>query len=94
MTLPTNVVPGRYFALIEAHRVARGEGVAVGAAAATKLTFTVKPSSWLQAQQVRLNRWIDQANPWSYLIPGALLAATVLVAIRRYFRVGLRIERR
>jgi hypothetical protein len=94
LTVPTGADAGDYFAFIEAHPAAEESGVSVGVAAATKLTFTVKPSGWLQAQQVRLNRWIDDSQPWSYLIPGAILLVGALLTLRRFFRIGLRIERR
>ena len=94
LTLPTGADPGDYFAFIEAHPIAESAGVTVGVAAATRLSFTVKPANWLEAQRVRLNRFIDENEPWSYVVPGAILAALVLLFTRRFFRIRLRVERR
>lgn len=93
MVLPTGAEPGDYFALIEARMVAEEEGgVAIGAGAATVLSFSVKPSSWWQAQRVRLERYLEEGEPWTYALPAALLLALLLFALARSFR--LRIERR
>jgi hypothetical protein len=89
LTLPTEAEPGDYFAFIEAHLAPTGGAATVGAAAATQLSFTVKPSSWLQAQRVRVNRWIDGSEPWSYVVPGLSLVALGLLTVRRFFRIGL-----
>ncbi len=94
LVLPTGADPGDYFAFIEAHPVAEGEGVTIGVAAATKLSFSVKPSNWLDAQRVRLNRFIDDAEPWSYIIPAAILAVILILIAKRFFRIGFRVERR
>lgn len=94
LTLPTGAEPGDYFAFLEAHPVADGEGVTVGVAAATKVSFSVKPSSWLQAQRVQLNRWIDESQPWSYLAAASILGGLLLVVARRYVRFRLPVERR
>jgi hypothetical protein len=94
LTLPTGADPGDYFAFIEAHPMNESQGVRISIAAATKLSFTVKPSNWFQAQRVQLNRYIDDNEPWSYVIPGAALIALLLLTLRRFFRVRLRLERR
>ncbi len=94
LTLPTGADPGDYFAFIEAHPVNESQGVRISIAAATKLSFTVKPSNWFEAQRVQLNRYIDENEPWSYVIPGAALGALLLVTLRRFFRVRLQLERR
>jgi hypothetical protein len=94
LTVPTGASAGDYFAFIEAQPITSEEGVAVGVAAATKLSFNVKPASWLQAQRVWLNRVIDDAEPWSYLIPGMLLTGMMLFSFARFFRVRFRVERR
>ena len=94
LTLPTGADPGDYFGLIEPRPEATGEGARIGIAAATKLSFTVKPSSWLAAQRVRFNRLIDENEPWSYLVPALVLLAGVLFVAHRNFRFGLRVERK
>jgi hypothetical protein len=94
LVLPTGATPGDYEALIEAHEVATGEGVAIGAAAATRLTFTVKQSSWLDAQATRLNRELDSLQPWTFVIPGAALTLIALRQFSRSFEFSLRRRRR
>jgi hypothetical protein len=94
LTLPTGADPGDYFAFLEAHPVAKGNGVSVGVAAATRLSFTVKPANWFEAQRVLLNRFIDDNEPWSFVVPGAILVLLLLLLVRKFFRIGLRVERR
>lgn len=94
LTIPTGADPGDYFGYIEAHILGSQEGATIGAAAATELSFTVKPSSWLAAQRARVKRYVDDSEPWSYLIPAAFLAVLLVLLVRRSFRIRLRVERR
>jgi hypothetical protein len=94
LALPTGADPGDYFGFIEAHPVAEGEGISIGLAAVTELSFSVKPSNWFQAQQVRLNRLISDSEPWSYVIPSVTLAVLLLSIVKRSIRIGIRVERR
>ena len=95
IVLPRGADPDDYFALIEAHPIATGEGgVSIGVAAATKLTFTVKPSSQFAAWRLQVRNFFEDGAPWSYIIPSSLLALFVLYLLRRYFRLQLRFERR
>jgi hypothetical protein len=92
LNLPTGAEPGDYFALIEAHPIAEAEGVRIQAAAASTLTFTIEPSSRLEALLRRINRYLDDAQPWSLLLPLASLAGLGLYTGLRSFR--LTIQRR
>lgn len=94
LDIPTNARPADYAGLLRAQLAASGEGAQVGAAAASQLTFTVKPSTMLEAWLLRGQTAVDAGAPWSYLLPS--LAGLTLAAswLRRRFRVGLRIERR
>jgi len=94
ISLPTGARPDDYFALIEAHPVSTEEGVTIGVAAATKLTFTVKPSSQFSAWLLQIRYFFDDSSPWSYVIPSSLAALLLLYLLRRFFRLRLRIERR
>jgi hypothetical protein len=77
LTLPSGADAGEYFAYLEAHPVTNAEGVSVSVAAATKVSFTVKDASWLEAQRTRVNRWLDdnQVLIWGLVavVLGALL---------------------
>lgn len=94
ITLPNGAEPADYFALIEAHPVSTQEGVTIGVAAATKLSFTVKPSSQFAAWRLNVAHFFEDGTPWSYVIPSSLLALLLLYLLRRYFRLRLRVERR
>ena len=94
LMLPTSSKPGDYFALIEAHPVSQGEGVRSGAAAATTLLFSVKPSGWLEVQRLRLNRWLDDTQPWSTVLPAAGAVVVLSTLLWRRFRIRLHVERR
>ena len=94
IVLPSGADPGDYFALIEAHPIAPEEGVTIGVAAATKLSFTVKPSNLFSAWLLQVRNFFDDGAPWSYVIPSSLLALLLLYLLQRYFRLRLRIERR
>jgi hypothetical protein len=94
LTLPTGAKPGDYFAFIEARPVSERAGVNIGVSAATKLSFTVKPSNWLAAQRLRLNRWLDESEPWSYIIPGSIIGGLLFMKLSRHVRFRSPIERR
>src|SRR5690606_14056062 len=89
--LSRNAEPGEYFALLRAQTVGDGAaGTEVGVAAATKLTFSVEPASWFQAQRHRLNRWLDDMAPWAYIAPLGLLAVFLVLKARKLpYRVRL-----
>jgi len=92
--LPAGADPGRYQALIEAHATTDGEGVRVRAAAASRVSFEVKPSTIWQAWLLLLRRSFADHSPWSYMLPAGLLALVLVYLWRRYVRLGIRLERR
>lgn len=96
LTLPVDARVGNYFAFLEAHPVARGEGVTIGVAAATKLNFTVKPSGVLGAAIERVRSLLENNAPTSYIVIGVIGAALALsfaVAIgRKYLAVQVRLK--
>jgi hypothetical protein len=92
LNLPTSAEPGDYFALIQAQPLVQGTGVTIGVVAATKLTFTVERSSWLDAQRVRINRFLDANQLWLIGAPLTLISAVIALKFKQLFRV--RIERR
>jgi hypothetical protein len=89
LNLPTGAEPGDYFALIEAHPIADVEGVRIQAAAASTLTFTIEPSSRLEALLRRINRYLDDAQPWSIFVPLAAIAGLGVYAGLRSFRFSI-----
>ena len=95
IVLPSGADPDDYFALIEAHPIADEEaGVTIGVAAATKLTFTVKPSNLLAAWILQVENFIEDGEPWTYVIPISLVLLLVLYLVRRNFRFRFGVERR
>ena len=89
--LPSDARSGQYVGLIRAALGTAGQsGGILGAAAATRLTFTVEsgPASLIGA----LIDSIAAAAPWSWIAIGALLLTILVVGIRRRF--NFRIERR
>ena len=96
LTLPVDTRPGNYFAFLEAHPVAKGEGVTIGVAAATKLNFTVKPSGVLGAAIERLRSLLENNAPTSYIIIaviGGVLALSLLIIVgRKYLAVQIRLK--
>jgi hypothetical protein len=91
---PTDAQPGDYIALVGAQIAARGGGATVGAAAAARTTFTIQPSSDLQALGIWLGRVFTDLMPWSAIVPAVLILAVGLWFVRGRFKLQLRIERR
>ena len=94
LVVPSDAEPGEYFALLKAQTVSPSQaGTSVGVAAATKVTFSIEPSSWFDARRREINRWLDDAAPWTYILPGALLIGFLLTKAGKLpFR--LRLERK
>ncbi len=91
LTLPASARPGHYFAYLEAHPVAAANGVSVSVAAATKLSFSVKQTSWLDAQRTRLNRWLDEHQTLIFVVTGTVLLGLALWTWRRLpFEIAVR----
>ncbi|MCH7730639.1 hypothetical protein IID21_03890, partial [Patescibacteria group bacterium] len=92
LTLPVDTRPGDYFAFLEAHPVAEGEGVTIGVAAATKLNFSVKPKGVLGAAVERLRSLIEANRPVAYALGGLAALLIVYSLGKRYLdvKVGLK----
>ena len=94
IVLPANAEPGDYFALLRAQTAPpESGGASLGVAAATKLSFTVEPASWFEAQRHRINRWLDDYAPWTYILPAGLLLVVLATKVSKVpFRI--RVERK
>ena len=90
LLLPSGVDTGSYYTQIQAEPLTEGAGETIGVAAATRLTFTVEPSSWLSAQRLRISRFLRDIEPWSYVVEGLILAGAIAYLARRYSPVRLR----
>lgn len=93
LTLPVDTRPGDYFAFIEAHPVASGEGVTIGVAAATKLNFTVKPSGVLGAAVERVRSLIEANAPTSYYVLGLAGGVVLIVLVRRNLNISVGLKK-
>lgn len=85
LTVPSDAEPGAYEALLSASIVGEGPGARVGAAAASRLAFTVSDKSAAGPGGARLGRWITTL--------GVLAAAGIMVVIVRRSGLRIRIER-
>ena len=92
LKLPLTARPGNYFAFIEAYPVtARGAGgVAIGIAAATKLSFTVKPSNVFSAAFLWFFHRFRDASPWSWT--GVGIFGSLVLGFLFYKFVPLRLQ--
>lgn len=93
LVLPRDARPGDYFAYLQASPVTELEGASVAIAAATKLEFTVRPATSLDAWRVWLSRKLDEAQPWPGLLAATVLAAFLVRAATRRFEVSIRRRR-
>jgi hypothetical protein len=92
--LPTGARPGSSLAMIEAHPAQAAEGTLISAAAATRVSFPVKPANRLGAWRLKVERTIDDYSLWSYAFPAFSLAILALFMLRRSLRVSVNVERR
>lgn len=61
-------------------------------AAATKLSFEVKPSNFFQLWRLRIAHFFEDNSPFSIVLPPTLAGLLLLYLLSRRFR--LRVERR
>jgi hypothetical protein len=92
VTIPGGAKAGNYFAYVEAHSAPTGKGETIGIAAATKLLFSVKQSSWLTVQRYRINDFIDSTQPWIVLVP--VVAGLLLLVFKNRQRIPFEIRRK
>jgi hypothetical protein len=90
--LPTSADPGDYVALVGPQIVTKGKGAQVGAAAASRVTFTVEPATLLQAYWLKVKTFFSEYAPLSWLVPAVAVALLLGWRVRRRF--SFRIERR
>lgn len=94
LMLPAKVASGDYFAYLEAHPVAKKEGVTIGVAAATKIYFTVKAGTVLGAFTERVRSLMTTYSPISFIILGILALIILIFLFRKFFRVRFKIEKK
>jgi len=88
LDIPTDAEPGEYAALIGPQLVVDGSGPQVGAGAAARLSFTVQPSSALDAWLRWLWRFLLE-NPWVWIAALMLVFVGIAWFIRKRFRFSV-----
>ena len=84
LQIPSHAEPGDYSALVGPQIVSEGNGAHVGAGAAARVTFTVQPSSALDAWLRQLFRFLSE-NPWVWVVVLVLVAGMAIWYVRRRF---------
>ena len=92
LQIPPGARPGDYAALLQARIVQDGDGVELGAAAGTRLSFTVEPSSFLEAWLLWLGEFLEDYWPLIVLVVGGVASAALYRWARRRFT--FKVERR
>ena len=88
LEIPTDAEPGTYEALIGPQIVGQGGGAQVGAGAAARLTFTVQPSSPLDAWLRQIWRFLSD-NPWVWIAAVVLVLVAIVAIVRRRFQFNV-----
>jgi hypothetical protein len=94
LTLPPNAPAADYFAYIQASPVSSLEGASIGIAAATKLEFTVKPSSLFEAWRIVLTRKAESLQPWLSIVAALVVAGIAVRAFRQRFALDVKVVRK
>ncbi|MEX0783266.1 MAG: hypothetical protein WD557_11490 [Dehalococcoidia bacterium] len=89
LDIPAGARPDDYEALIQAEIAPVGEGTTVGAAAAARLKFTVKPSNILQAWQLETETWFGDNQPWTIVVPAVAALVALAWWMRRRFTISI-----
>lgn len=94
LDIPVKVVPGDYFAFIEAHPVVVNEsGVTkINIAAACKFYFSVAPANIFQGIYYRTLSLFTHYSPWSYIVFAVVVFAILTVIFRKKFKFNLRLS--
>ncbi len=96
LDLPVKVVPGQYFAYIQAYPLSNNAdtgGATVGIAAASKLYFEVEPANMILGIYYKaLSLWNYYA-PWSQRIAITLGAVIVLVLTKKYLNIDIKVKK-
>jgi hypothetical protein len=89
-------VPGDYFAFLEGHPLNKVQSGAttIGVAAAAKLYFKVAPANIWQALYYKYSYWFKAHSPWSLVVFWVIVAAAVVLILRRFFTFNIGIGRK
>lgn len=94
LKLPVKVVPGRYFAFVEASpKVAPGKGTSIGVAAASKLYFNVAPANWFMGVWYRLLSLVGIYKTWIYIVLGLVIVFVAVKLFKKYVHIQVGIKK-
>ncbi|MBI2356954.1 hypothetical protein HYV12_02815 [Candidatus Dojkabacteria bacterium] len=90
--LPLKVVPGEYFAFLEASPIKENEegSSSVGIAAAAKLYFEVAPANIFIGIYYRLLSLWNLYSPWTERVAGAFALVVLYLVGRNYIKIELK----
>ena len=92
LTIPVRAAPGDYLGYIEAHPVSGGPGMTnIGAAAAVKIYFTVKPASTWAGMYFAAAGFISRHAVLFYGLSGTAALCLLWWSFRRRFRLNINI---
>lgn len=97
LNLPLKTAPGDYFAYVEAHPVVHSRidgSTALGIAAASKLSFTILPSSFLQGVYYRLFSLYQQYLPWTSIAAGIIATLIVVLIFKKFFSFNISLQKK
>jgi hypothetical protein len=90
LNIPLDAEPGAYFCFLEATPKTDEGGFSIGAAAATKLYFSVKPAHILAALIHKAALFMAETAPASYLVIIAVLMIVAVIGLRKYSSIEVR----
>jgi len=91
LNLPLKVIPGDYFAYLEAQPVKRVENgkTSIGVAAAAKLYFTVVPANILQGIYYKVVSLFKVYAPWPQRAAALLGLIVVFIFVKKYLKINI-----
>lgn len=90
LALPLDAEPARYQQLISARIAPDGEGIGLGAAAASLVSFEVVPSTIWEGMWNSAISFFRAGHPWSTLAVGVIVLFFLAGWVRRNFELAIR----
>jgi len=94
LVLPRDAAPGAYQVLLGAQISSLATGASVGAAAAARTTFSIRPANAIDAFAASIGQLVSDLWPWSAIVPSVFALASAGWLIRRRFAIHLDVRKR
>ena len=95
LRIPMDAKVGNYFALIKAYPAAKQNGAAaIGVAAATKLSFSIKETNFAVAIGHRVADFFRDSSPFAYIGLAAVAVIILILVFRRFFRFSIKLTKK